>query len=261
MPRAPYAIVEENLRAAMSCFARSRPDGEAIDLPGLRLVYSAIDQAVFNAVLLTEVVETTAELRRRLDRARDFFARRSQAWSLWLCDEWLNGDDVRHGAAAIIADAGLAFSSNPPGMMAAQIPSPRRTVPALDFRPIADPTTRIDFCHVMAMAFEGPFPTLMDAYNGSEFWEGGFSGWIGYREGRAVTTACTVTTPDAIGLYAVSTSPHEQRKGYAEAVMRHAIAQHEGARPIVLQSSPAGLSLYKQMGFEIVSSISIWVSA
>lgn len=259
MPRAPHAIVEENLRAAMSCFARSRPEGEMIDLPGLRLVYSAIGQAVFNAALLTENVDTVSELRRRLERARDFFGRRSQPWSLWLCEEWLTDREVQYAAASLFADAGLAFSSNPPGMIATRLASPRRVVPALEFRRIHDPSTRIDFCHVMSMAFEGPFATLMEAYNGIDFWEGEFTGWIGYRDGRAVTTACTVTTPASVGLYAVSTSPHEQRKGYAEAVMRHALSHHP-EQPVVLQSSPAGLSLYKQLGFEIVSNITIWVS-
>lgn len=247
------------MRAAMSCFARSKSEGEAIDLPGLRLVYSGVGQAVFNAALLTEPIETVGDIRRRLERARDYFDRREQPWSLWLSEEWLT-DDVRHAARAVIGDVGLYFSSNPPGMLAEKLATPRRSAPKLDFRKIGDASTRIDFCHVMSMAFEGPFPMLMDAYNSDSFWAGEFQGWLGYHEGRAVTSACTVPTESAIGLYAVSTSPGEQRKGYAEAVMRHAIAQHE-PKPLALQSSPAGISLYKQLGFEIVSNITIWVSA
>ena len=232
-----------------------------MDLPGLRLVYSSIGQAVFNAAMLTEAVQTGAELRRRLERARDYFARRNQAWSLWLSEEWLADAEVRHEADRIFGECGLTFSSNPPGMLAARLAAPRRAVPRLEFRRIGDPLTRIDFCHVMSMAFEGPFATLLEAYNRNEFWEGAFEGWVGYHEGRAVTSACTVATPEAVGLYAVATSPHEQRKGYGEAVMRQAVAHYGDERPVVLQSSPAGLSLYQQMGFEIVSNFSIWVSA
>ena len=262
MPPPGYRFVEENLRTAMSCFAASKPEGEAIDVPGLRLVFTGVPYAVFNAVMLTDAVVTLTDLRRRLDRAQAYFARRSFPWSLWLCEDMLD-PHVRSLAPALMAEYALEFSAHPPGMLADALRAPVRRMPALDYRTIEGSAARVDFCHVMAMAFEGPFASLMDAYNSDRFWQAGFRGVIGFHQGRAVTTACTVTSERAIGLYAVATLPAEQRKGYGEAIMREAVARAQaatGLERIVLQSTPAGRSIYHQMGFAEVADFTIYVS-
>lgn len=254
--------VEENLRTAMSCFARSKPGGEALDLPGLRLVHSGVPQAVFNAVLLNEPVTAASDLRRRIERAHDYFRRRNLPWSLWLCEDLVDPAELK-ASLVVIGESGLLYLSNPPGMLAERLQPPRRELPELEYRAIRDAATRIDFCHVMSMAFEGPFRLLLDAYNSDEFWQDGFEGFVGYAQGRAVTTACTVCDRHAVGVYAVSTAPHQQRKGYGEAIMRHAISHAyttHGLERTVLQSSPAGLPLYHLLGYRIVSVFSIYVS-
>ena len=43
-------------------------------------------------------------------------------------------------------------------------------------------TARLDFCHVMSVAFEGPFAVLLEAYQDAAFWDADFAGWIGYRD-------------------------------------------------------------------------------
>ena len=246
----------------MSCFAASKPEGEAIDIPGLRLVFTGVPYAVFNAVMLTDAAVTLTDLRRRLDRAKDYFARRQAPWSLWLCEDMLD-PHVRMLAPALMAEYALEFSARPPGMLAQTLRPPQRPRPALEYRSIDGAAARVDFCHVMAMAFEGPFASLMEAYNSEAFWQAGFQGVIGYRDGRAVTTACTVASETAIGLYAVATVPGEQRRGYGEAVMRHAVerAQEQSERGrIVLQSTPKGVSIYERMGFEHVADFTIYVA-
>jgi ribosomal protein S18 acetylase RimI-like enzyme len=56
----------------------------------------------------------------------------------------------------------------------------------------------------------------------------------------------------ALGVYAVATAPGHGRRGYAEALLRHALAesrQRWGKRRMVLQATQQGLSLYRRMGF------------
>lgn len=263
MPLPAYRYVEENLRAAMTCFAASKPEGEAIDAPGLRLVYTGIDVPVFNLALLAEPVQTFTDLRRRLDRARDYFARKKIGWSLWLCEDLVE-PYVRSLVPALIAEYGLESSSHPPGMLAEKLRSPTRKTPLLEYRPVAAAASRVDFCHVMSVAYEGPFSTLMEAYDSTTFWQSGFEGWIGYLGGQAVTTACTVTTTDAVGLYAVATLNEYRRKGFGEAVMRLAVAEAArkyGVERAVLQATPSGLSLYRRMGFEAVTDFGIYLAA
>jgi GNAT superfamily N-acetyltransferase len=263
MPAPAYRIVEENLRAAMSCFAASKPGGEALDAPGLRLIYTGIDVAVFNLVLLNEDVQTFTDLRRRLDRARDYFTRKQSPWSFWLCEDLLE-PYVRSLVPALVAEYGLEPSGHPPGMMTEKLAASSRKAPLLEYRPVEGAASRVDFCHVMSVAYEGPFATLMEAYDSDSFWRSGFEGWIGYADGRAVTTACTVTTPGAVGLYAVATLHGHRRKGCGEAVMRVAVAQASqkyGVDRVVLQSTPAGMSLYRRMGFETVTDFAIYVTS
>ncbi len=262
MAATDYRIVEKNLRAAMSCFARSKPTGESVALPGLQLVYSAIPHAVFNAAMLTEPVLAISDLRRRLERAQDHYRRRQQTWSLWLCENWID-PHLRSDAIQLIESFDLHFSSNPPGMLAPQLKPVNRTLPKLDLQRILGSTSRLDFCHVMSVAFEGPFPVLLEAYERDEFWTADFEGWIGYREGQAIATACTVTSAGAVGLYAVATVPGEQGKGYGEAIVRRAIEDAQSRYAVeasVLQTSVAGMPLYRRLGYRPVAEFTIYVT-
>lgn len=259
---ADFRVVEKNLRAAMGCFARSKPTGESLALPGLQLVYSAIPHAVFNAAMLTEPVLALSDLRRRLERAQDYYRRRQQTWSLWLCENWIDSP-LRSNAIQLIESFGLHFSSNPPGWLTQQLKPVTRPLPKLDLQRIDGATARLDFCHVMAVAFEGPFPVLLEAYERDDFWNADFEGWVGYRDGQAIATACTVTSAGAVGLYAVATIPSEQGKGYGEAIVRHAIEDAQTRYAVeasVLQTSVAGMPLYKRLGYRPVADFTIYVT-
>jgi ribosomal protein S18 acetylase RimI-like enzyme len=67
----------------------------------------------------------------------------------------------------------------------------------------------------------------------------------------------------AIGVYNVATMPDHQRRGYGEAVMRHAVAEAQrehGIERTILQSTPAGLSLYERMGYRTITRVSVYAS-
>jgi GNAT superfamily N-acetyltransferase len=158
----------------------------------------------------------------------------------------------------------MQYSSNPPGMLAQQLKPTNRRLPGLDIVPINTAAARLDFCHVMSVAFEGPFPVLLDAYQDDNFWSADFVGWIGYREGKAISTACTVTAAGAVGVYAVATVPQEQGKGYGETMVRHAVAQAQqqhGVEPSVLQTSIAGMPLYRRLGYRPVADFTIYTTS
>src|SRR5262249_54348071 len=104
--------------------------------------------------------------------------------------------------------------------------------------------------------------TAASVYGRPALWDGPFTGWVGYSAGEPVTTACTVVGGGAIGIYAVGTLPGQQRKGYGEAIVRHAIYSVQAAGKIsrlVLQSSGAGHALYARMGFRDATRFSAYV--
>jgi ribosomal protein S18 acetylase RimI-like enzyme len=90
-----------------------------------------------------------------------------------------------------------------------------------------------------------------------------FVSYVAYFDGEPVSTASVVNGGGAIGVYNVATLPGFQRSGFGEAVMRHALAEalrEYGRRPIVLQSTPAGLRLYERMGFRTITKVAVYSS-
>jgi len=76
-----------------------------------------------------------------------------------------------------------------------------------------------------------------------------------------VSTAAIVVGGGVLGVYNVATVPGHQHKGYAEAVMRHALedaARRHGIERTILQSTPAGHRLYERMGYRTVTTVSVY---
>ncbi len=82
--------------------------------------------------------------------------------------------------------------------------------------------------------------------------------YVGYVGGKAVTTAATFPAAGTISVAFVATLPEAHGKGYAEAVMRHAIAQGRqgmGLTRMTLHAWDMGRPLYHSMGFEAGSQV------
>lgn len=247
----------------MSVFAASTGVGECRQMPGLLIASAGIDCAVFNAALLMPPAAANAnEFERRLLSAAVHFQARGLPWSLWLCDNLLEGN-ARQEAEKILTRCGLARISTCPGMVAGCLTPASSTAVDVRFRSIADPEVRISFCHVMAASFTLPFDIARAIYGGESVWNAGFQGWVGYVDDNAVTTAAVVPSGDVLGVYAVATLPAWRRRGYAEAVTRHALEQARlttGIERSVLQATRAGLSLYRKMGYRQTTAVTVYQS-
>ncbi len=258
-----FRTIDENLRGAMRVFARATQGGESRRLPGVELVASGVDYPVFNAALLTSPVPARdGDLDRRVAAAKVYFGARSLRWSCWICTDWLDGR-ARRKAKDILAARGLRLLVEAPGMAAETLAPPARPLPELDYRPIADTPTRLAFCHIASVAFSLPFAVTEQVYASARVWGQDFTGHIGYLAGEPVTMAATVCQAGVIGVYSVATLPPHERRGYGEAVTRHAIDAARRATGLdhsVLQATRRGLPLYERMGYRTVTTFSIYVS-
>jgi hypothetical protein len=84
-------------------------------------------------------------------------------------------------------------------------------------------------------------------------WHTDSFGYVGYTNGRAMTSAATLPVAGTLYVAFVATLPECHGKGYAEAVMRHAMLEGWKAMgPIraTLHASDMGHPLYRSMGFE-----------
>jgi len=66
-----------------------------------------------------------------------------------------------------------------------------------------------------------------------------------------------------LGVYSLATLPEDRRLGYGEALLRSAVEQARQdmrVERVVLQSSDAGHSLYRRMGFRETTKFSVFLT-
>jgi GNAT superfamily N-acetyltransferase len=256
-----FEAIGHNLRHCMSAFALATGTGEIRELPGLTIISSGLPAALMNGALLASPCPADQkELERRIQSAAEYYGSRGLPWSLWICEGLLEGR-LRKRAEDIILAHKFHPVSRCPGMIADTLAPPRRPLPALEFRPVRRPDERLSFCHIMAVSFELAFETARRFYEPETLWQSGFTGYLGYLDGQAVSTAATMVAGGVIGLYAVATLPAWRKHGHGEAITRHVIAQAQstsGIQRTALQSTSSGLSLYQHMGYRQVTDFVVY---
>src|ERR1700733_7019264 len=263
VPEEEISAVAENLLEALRFFGHARADAEIRDLPGVSLIFCGLNYAAFNAALQARPIEGDAqELGRLIDLSAEHYDARSLRWTYWLCEDFLK-QPLRREAPRVFKRHGLRHLTEAPGMYAERLAPVTRSLPPLDVRPVADQTTRAAFSDVMSTSFEIPHSVSMSVYGAERAWKGTFQGYVGYSNGRAVTTAAAVITGDVIGLYSVATLQQHRRLGFAESIMRQVVQQAQQTRGVsrmVLQATSSGFSLYEAMGYRTVTSFNVFIS-
>ena len=263
MPEREVRAVAGNLLEALRFFGQARQDAEIRDLPGVSLIFCGLNYAAFNAALQARPIEGDAvELTRLIELSATNFEAQSLRWTYWLCEDFLS-HPLRRQAPRIFSRRGLRPLTEAPGMYTERLARPHRALPALDVRLVADEGTRRAFADIMSTAFEIPHSVSASVYGAERAWSSAFQGYIGYSNGRAVTSAASVITGDTVGLYSVATLPQHRRLGFAEAIMRHVLEQAQrtaGVTKFVLQSTSSGYSLYERMGYHTVTTFQVYIA-
>ena len=226
--------------------------GEVRRSAGVVLITSPVAYSVFNMALLDSAVPDVGnEFLRRVRTARQHYEALGYPWSFWVCENDVPRREMRN-LYETMAGEGLQAIAESPGMDVQELQDPRRPLPLLEFRRVDDEVTRADFSMLVCASFHIPPPMAVAVYARPSFWSGHLSAWIGYAGARAVTTAATAATNGVLGVYSVATLPEYRRMGYGEVAVRHAVARTRemgAGGPVVLQSSPGAVSLYRSLGF------------
>ncbi|HXN45384.1 MAG TPA: hypothetical protein VN893_02010 [Bryobacteraceae bacterium] len=254
-----FDAIEDNLHATLAAFASAKPSGEMRALAGVSVASSGVQYSMFNSAVLTAPVASPRELRQRIETAAGFFETRGLAWSFWVCQGWLESG-VRGVVADIFYRCGLHEVAELPGMEAQRLEPAARPLPSLEFRRVCNAATRADFSAIMTVAFGLPPQVAREIYEPAGTWDAGLTGWLGYSGNVAVTSAATFATGSAVGIYAVGTPVVHRRRGFAEAVVRHAVAEAGADRLSVLESSEAGLLLYRRLGYRTVTRYAVFAT-
>jgi ribosomal protein S18 acetylase RimI-like enzyme len=250
--------VDANLREAMRCYSQATAAGEVREYPGIVVTSSGLDYSVFNSAMLTSPVENELDLDRRLAMAGVHYAARGVGWSCWVCEDQLTL--VLKRCDVWFAKYGLHLLTTAPGMIADPIlPVGRRT--EVECRRVHDARTQFDFADVACVVFLLPFRVSEAIYGQPGYWSSGMRGYVAYWRDKPVAVVSTVLAAGAVGVYSLGTLPQHQRRGIGETLLRYALEDTfaaTGVNRTVLQSTQAGLSLYRKMGFRNVTRFRIY---
>jgi GNAT superfamily N-acetyltransferase len=254
-----FVPIEENLRQSFRVLAAGRPRGDVIEFPGVTIASLGAKFQMFNAAFLNSPA-TRGDFEERLESIQRHFRGRAMAWSLWICEDWLDRPLRRHLSQTCLR-YGLRLSSEMPGMTADAIRHPKRELPVLEYRRVDSVRELADFRGIGSVCFHVPLDWFSEVFDETmPSSRPGFRCWVGYLDGAPVVTAATVPSDGVLGLYNIATAPEFRGRGFGEAITRH-VASEAGALPLVLQSTSKGLHLYERLGFRAVTRILVYNSS
>ncbi|HYO54942.1 GNAT family N-acetyltransferase [Archangium sp.] len=258
-------IHESNLRfhGCWRFFARNSVAGEVLDLPEVCIASSNVSWSMMNAAFLPAPMETEEALERAAATAARYFMPRGRGWMLALCEDWMP-PRLRERAGELFAPHGLKPSMVATGMVAERLAPSMRPLPAMELRQARGSQGRRDIADVNARCYDVPIPTGREAFDVPGLFEGDGKGFVGYRQGEAATSAAVIRVDDVAYISMVATLPSHRQLGCAEAVMRHALGDAErawGIQRTVLHATPAGLPVYRRMGYRPVTRFHFYMAA
>lgn len=256
-----FQLVADNLRESFRAIASSRTGGELRELNGVSIASAGVTFQMFNTAFLSGPVTTERELKQRILAPIVHFDARGQEWAYWVCEDWID-PAARKRSRRLFEHHGMRLSTQLPGMIADRILPPVKPLPDIDVRRVRGAATWDAFCEIGSVCFHVPLTWFREVFDNEAVWDR-FISFVGYVDDEPVSTTSIVSGGGVIGVYNVATLPGSQRRGFGEAVMRHALAEVRkecGAERVILQSTPAGLGLYERMGFRQVARVAVYSS-
>jgi ribosomal protein S18 acetylase RimI-like enzyme len=261
-PTANATAVHRLYQEVWSSLVGSTPGGEIFDRDGVLIISAGGKWPVMNTAFLSTPVATEADLQNRISVAKQYFAQKRSFWLFILFNEWL---DSSIQPEQLFWSGGLLHMESCIGMQTNNSIRPTTPCPELSFRLVETARERSEFSEVNA-----------DGYGFSSDWASDIATWIcqwpsdqvrlytAYSGDEPVSTAMVHLIKDVAYLGFVATRRRHQRKGYAEAVARYALTttnEHQHFARSVLHSTPAALSLYRNLGYSEVTTFGIYLGS
>ncbi len=264
--------VEDNVVAFYSHFGRM-PGARLEESPELTWVMTGVPAPHFNAILRTRFVPSLPDEERDACIAAtiDRFRQRGLPM-LW----WVMPSTVPAHLGSALAAHGLTPGGTRPGMAVdlAALPAAASesgtAAPGLRIETVADLPAYERWVAVFAACY-GYTPEIAARYlaltSKAELDSGDtlppVRHYLGWLNGNPVAIATLLLDAGVAGLYHVGTVPHARRRGIGTAIALAPLldARRLGSRVGVLFSSPMGLNIYRQMGFQTVCQLDRYVLA
>jgi len=251
------------LHGAWRFFARSSHAGEVLELPEVCIASSNVTWSMMNAAFLPSPVETEEALVKAATAAARYFVPRRRGWMLALCEDQVP-PRLRERAEALFSVHGLKLSMVATGMVAERLAPALRPQPALRILHATDSAGRCHLADINARCYDMPLEVGREAFDVAALFSGDSKGYVGFRQGEAATTAAVTRVEDVAYISMVATLPSHRQLGCAEALMRHGLDEARrawGIERTVLHATPAGLPVYRRMGYRPVTRFLFYMAA
>lgn len=223
------------------------PGGKVEQAEGVATFLGHVPLPFFNLSMNDRPISDTGDLRRMLAIALQRAASCEHPSMCALCEDW-----VPHDWESVAAEYGLVPALKMTGMAVEQIKPPRRPAPAIEFRRVVDESMARELAILNAQGYGMP-AELFDCISNMQIWHEDSYAFVGYSNGKPVTAAAALPVAGTVYIALVATPPEEQGKGYAEAVVRHTIAESRkamGFKRATLHATDMGQPVYRAIGFE-----------
>lgn len=240
-----------------SSFSRRCRNGAVVDKDGVLLATGGLSWPGLNLAMLTSPAASAEDLQTRLSFAAQYYSERNRMWLGVLYEPWAG-----HASQEQLSAWGLQYTEDAVGMVAELLRQPSHPLPRLEFAEARDESARLAFADINADAYGIPDEWIRETVDSGPHWLPPAQIFLGSIGGEAVTAAMIQPFEDSLFLGWVATRRAFQRRGLAEAVVRHAIGQAQkrsGKRKIVLHATPLAVDLYRRMGFQAVARFGLYV--
>ncbi|MBV8587153.1 MAG: GNAT family N-acetyltransferase [Verrucomicrobia bacterium] len=230
---------------------RPFPNVDQVDKLGLAITWPDTEFLFYNALFLTEQLTAAPLLEDRVQAAAAYMRSRSNTGILVVCLDNVSCA-AKEAMPKILAQAKFVEAMPMTGMTGDILPLARPEQPSIRFKRILDEATILDCAKINCISYDVPVHTGRALLENHALWHKHAYGFIAYEGDKPVSTATAIITENCLYLFLVATMPEARRKGYADAVARHALqTAHEatGIRRTALHATDAGYPLYLRLGY------------
>lgn len=222
------------------------PSPRFVDEDGVASCFSEVPNLFFNLWVQSRPATSEQEFRTLLATAAQRAGTSAYSTGGIIRDDW-----SPVGWEDIAKEVGLAAMVPMISMETDRLREPRRAAADLNIRRVIDDGGARDLAMLNARAYGMP-SELWECVAGMHFWPSDACAFVGYLGDVPVSCAAALPINGTVYIALVASAPDQQGKGYAETVMRRAVAEGQrttGTTRTTLHASMMGHPLYRSMGY------------
>src|SRR5579862_4069129 len=205
----------------------------------------------WNAVFLNGELTDPGALQARLKEAADYVRAKRHPGLIYVCEDYVSAA-AKRALPKLLSEEGLEAAIPVTGMTSDAFPLQQSSPPFLQIERVTSEAMLREYANINCEAYGFPLESGRTALHESRLWNEDAYAFLGYKNGRAVSGASVIVHDGYLYLALVATRPKARNKGYAEALVRHALQTAYEATKIsrtILHATDQGYRVYRHVGY------------